>query len=111
ELLALVAELVRPGRADGRATAQPDHGRNRGVGAELMPAIGGVEIMIAVDAIEEARRIVGEDRDIDADLPHGLREELRPELGILAPRRRTVTQPQANAVGARLVARLVEQGL
>ena len=63
-LTVLPTELVGPGRAIRLTGPQPDHGGDRRVGAELVPAVRGVEIMVTVHTIEEARRIVGENLDV-----------------------------------------------
>ena len=106
-----IAELVRPGRAHRRPRTQPHRRRDRRVRTELVPAVGGVEVVVAIHPVQEARRVIGDQIDLDADFLHRLREIFAPQLGVFPPRGRAVAQLETDAVGSGRIACLVQQRL
>src|SRR5690606_20250673 len=65
--------------------------------------------MVTIDAIEETRRIIGQQLDINTDFLHCLRIIFSPELSIFAPWSRTMPQFEADAIGSGWIASFIQQ--
>ena len=111
DLVGLPAPLVRPRRALRRAGTVPDRRRDGRIAAILVPARGEVEVPVAVDGRQRAGDVELDDLDLDADIGEGLLDEGREQRHVLAVLDRHELEREADAVGAALVARLVEQRL